>query len=240
MSDLMLFSGNCSAESAQGVRQQLRTSAAERIVPAGVRDDVALAATEFLANAFRAGAEHVNVAIRSRPTLLELRVTDDAPGYPHISPCSPQDTHGRGLSIIVAISENWGCQRHTSSKTVWARFRTAGAPPASVTKLQPAISGMAPRISPAIRIRKRATQAVAIAKIDPSHKAIAGSMTLREVAALFCVHQTTINRWVSEGALNRFPALGRERRFLTDDVQALYQVSLRSQKAKRAGDPAGR
>jgi signal transduction histidine kinase len=92
------------------------------VVPQAKRDDLMLAATELVTNAYNAGANTVDVELRTPPPYLELHVTDNAPGVPLIGHQTVNDTSGRGLLILAALAEQWGFRIEAIGKTVWARF----------------------------------------------------------------------------------------------------------------------
>ena len=45
-----------------------------------------------------------------------------APGLPVPAEPGATDVHGRGLQIIAALADEWGCQPAPLGKTVWARL----------------------------------------------------------------------------------------------------------------------
>lgn len=118
--DMVLHKGRCDEATASTIRRRIR-SAAE--LPTAVVEDVALAATELITNAVRAGARRLVVVICApHRRTLELRVTDDAPGVPVVQHPSSSDAYGRGLRIVASVAVQWGVDAGTSEKTVWARF----------------------------------------------------------------------------------------------------------------------
>jgi anti-sigma regulatory factor (Ser/Thr protein kinase) len=82
--------------------------------------DLELCLSELMANATQAGAQTVTIAIAFREDVVELSVTDDAPGMPVLKTTQPEDEHGRGLQIVAGLCEDWGVRSFGPRKTVWA------------------------------------------------------------------------------------------------------------------------
>lgn len=122
MTFVPLFTGPCDSAVPVAVRRALRAFEATGALSSSVADDLLLAATELVTNAFNAGARTVEVVLQTPPPHLTLDVTDDAPGHPTVGNPSASDTSGRGLLIVAALAEQWGCRPTESGKTVWARF----------------------------------------------------------------------------------------------------------------------
>lgn len=93
-------------------------------------DELEVVMSELLTNAIlHAGsAAHVQCSMDSAGAVA-IAVTDAAPG-----PLAPQQvgehaTHGRGLAIVDAFSEQWGTiDRSDHGKTVWARLAARPLP----------------------------------------------------------------------------------------------------------------
>lgn len=130
MNSLLLFSGPCTEQTAAEVRRTLASAPVTALLPAALREDLILAATELLTNAVRAGATTVDVALDVAPGQVELKVADDAPGRPRRRQPALSDVHGRGLQILDAVAAQWGHRpaagRAAAGKTVWARFALRG------------------------------------------------------------------------------------------------------------------
>lgn len=117
-----LFRGPCDVGAPSAVRQALRAVQATGALSASLADDLLLAATELVTNAVSAGAHTVEVLLDTPPPHVMLDVTDDAPGSPIAGRPTSSDTSGRGLRIVEALSDQWGCRPTESGKTMWARF----------------------------------------------------------------------------------------------------------------------
>lgn len=74
----------------------------------GLADDVVLVVGELLANAVRYGVAPIEVALSVYPGMLVGTVTDHGVELPHIRAVQPEDEHGRGLTIVDEIVDQWG------------------------------------------------------------------------------------------------------------------------------------
>lgn len=118
-----LYSGPAVPAAAAEVRRALEALPRPETLPTGMLADLQLAATELITNAIRAGSPTITVVIAVPPPLLQLEVSDDAEGLPVIGDSGLDATHGRGLSILSAVAERWGVDRHPNDgKTIWAIF----------------------------------------------------------------------------------------------------------------------
>jgi anti-sigma regulatory factor (Ser/Thr protein kinase) len=89
-------------------------------------EEAALLVTELVGNAVRhahplAGG-CILVSWRAEAGRLHMRVTDGGSSLdkPHVRHAGPQDTRGRGLTIVDALASRWGVERTLGSTTVWA------------------------------------------------------------------------------------------------------------------------
>ncbi|MEU9833095.1 ATP-binding protein [Streptosporangium sp. NPDC048047] len=87
-------------------------------------DDVVLAAGELLANAVSYGEPLVRLTLRAEDTALWVEVTDRGPELPRRLNLGLDAVHGRGLTIVEALSDAFGVTPlpDTPGKTVWARW----------------------------------------------------------------------------------------------------------------------
>ncbi len=89
---------------------------------AGVLD---LVLAELLSNAVRVADTDVCLRLRREPGTLVVEVSDDSPREPRVTAgagAGAEQTWGRGLSIVDALSAGWGVDWHgDAGKTVWAR-----------------------------------------------------------------------------------------------------------------------
>jgi Histidine kinase-like ATPase domain len=112
-----------------------RWGAAER------QDDVAVVVSELVTNALRhalpapapaAGSVRwpIQVGLAWPMSGLLCAVSDPSDLLPVPRVADPLDETGRGLHVVAALSDEWGCSEPgPTGKTVWARFVTAAVPP---------------------------------------------------------------------------------------------------------------
>jgi anti-sigma regulatory factor (Ser/Thr protein kinase) len=86
-------------------------------------DDVLLAASELVTNAFEHGERAERVELEYRGGRLTLRVYDVSRKLPELRAPLPAKARSRGLVLIETLSEAWGFERHDRGKYVWAVFR---------------------------------------------------------------------------------------------------------------------
>jgi sodium/proline symporter len=95
----------------------------QRTAPGNLCDDLELVVSELVTNAVRAGTESVGVALSLEGDRIVLRVSDDAGGWPEARDPGVDDTGGRGLPLVSAISSSWGVRLSGTGKVVWAELR---------------------------------------------------------------------------------------------------------------------
>jgi anti-sigma regulatory factor (Ser/Thr protein kinase) len=99
----------------------------ERGIGGETKDAVSLVVDELVSNAVVHSSNPLDLEVSLRPGAIRLQVRDrdscDADLHPQEA--SAIETHGRGLSIVDALSERWGADyRDAEGKTVWAEIRT--------------------------------------------------------------------------------------------------------------------
>ena len=102
---------------ADSLRSELSGPAAE-----GSVELTAVVVSELVTNAVRAGCAAIGVTLQLHRDHLRVVVFDDAPGRPKPQTAGVQDVHGRGLSIVRAVSRAWGLQLAAAGKRVWAEI----------------------------------------------------------------------------------------------------------------------
>ncbi|SFR24765.1 Histidine kinase-like ATPase domain-containing protein [Lentzea waywayandensis] len=87
-------------------------------------EDVQLAVTELVSNAYDHGLHPRRLRLRRVEVSRRLRVeVDDAsPNQPVLGRSRISATRGRGLIIVDKIAEDWGVVRRSIGKTVWAEL----------------------------------------------------------------------------------------------------------------------
>lgn len=86
------------------------------------RADVALVVSELVTNSVRAGAETIEVRLLADNGQIEVRVTDDAAGWPTPRAAGIDDLGGRGLGIVEGLADRWGTLPHEPGKAVTATW----------------------------------------------------------------------------------------------------------------------
>ncbi|SEF30746.1 Anti-sigma regulatory factor (Ser/Thr protein kinase) [Amycolatopsis pretoriensis] len=89
-------------------------------------DDVLLATSELVTNAFEHGERPRRLELAYADGRLTLRVHDAGPLLPELRAPSPAEARSRGLVLVQALSEDWGFERCPGGKFVWAVFRITG------------------------------------------------------------------------------------------------------------------
>jgi anti-sigma regulatory factor (Ser/Thr protein kinase) len=85
-------------------------------------NDVEVVVSELVTNAVLAGSLMLQLYLDSGPGRLRIEVSDDAAGWPARRDTSPADDHGRGLTIVAALSSRWGVRQDGGAKAVWAEL----------------------------------------------------------------------------------------------------------------------
>ncbi|WP_078958975.1 ATP-binding protein [Streptomyces sp. NRRL S-4] len=94
----------------------------------GTARTVALVTAELASNAITHGrlpGRDFRLALVRLPHAVRIEVTDARPErlLPNPSPALPDATAGRGLLIVDAYADRWGCTvRDTCTKTVWGKW----------------------------------------------------------------------------------------------------------------------
>ncbi|MYY08839.1 ATP-binding protein [Streptomyces sp. SID4919] len=89
-------------------------------------DTVALVVSELVTNAVRYGSHPgaaVRVTVDADETRTHVAVTDHARRRPRRRRGAPEDTRGRGLFLLAAVTARWGVTVSPQGKTVWAEVQ---------------------------------------------------------------------------------------------------------------------
>jgi anti-sigma regulatory factor (Ser/Thr protein kinase) len=110
-------------------------------------DTAVLVLSELVTNALRVRAPSdrqvgVRIAYASADGLLRLEVSDAGSGRPEVRHPKADETDGRGLWIVDALSHRWGVSPRAGGigKTVWCELKAPGLPPGPRTKELAAIA----------------------------------------------------------------------------------------------------
>ncbi|MFF6774672.1 ATP-binding protein [Streptomyces sp. NPDC012637] len=83
-------------------------------------DSAALALTELVANVVRhVPGRRCTVLILREPFGLRVEVSDAVPGPVIAKAADPLAEAGRGLVLVEAVTDRWGCTETALGKTVW-------------------------------------------------------------------------------------------------------------------------
>lgn len=86
-------------------------------------DDAELVVGELVANALRHGAGPITLCVGRSDRQLVLAVEDAASAsLPTPRAADPDATNGRGMLLIGALAQRWGCTTGPTSKVVWAEL----------------------------------------------------------------------------------------------------------------------
>lgn len=91
--------------------------------PTDLKDLVLLVVSELVTNAVSQGDGMVRVTLEADDASLLVEVFDSGHRLPSLSDAAPDDTGGRGLHLVDAVSDTWGVREELHGKTVWARLR---------------------------------------------------------------------------------------------------------------------
>ncbi len=129
-----------------------RRLVAERLtgVPGSMLHDALLVVTELVANAVLHGAPPVLLTMDATAAGVRLEVRDHGAGVP-ASVTRPADAlTGRGLSLVGAVTGEWGVRQEQQGKTVWAVLGTA-----PVLDVSPSGWAQEPYDAPGVRVELR-------------------------------------------------------------------------------------
>jgi anti-sigma regulatory factor (Ser/Thr protein kinase) len=101
------------------IRRSLRTLLTGWGVAADAVDDALLVVEELVANVIDHARTRFQLAVRLTGRVLHVAVRDGGAGLPHVHPFDPNALRGRGLQVIAALAQRWGCDPDEHGKTVW-------------------------------------------------------------------------------------------------------------------------
>ena len=88
-------------------------------------DDAALLVTELVANVVDhvGGSDCLTLEATYSEDWLRLAVVDCSPARPEVQQLDPESRRGRGLHMVQALADRWGCEDHRGGKRVWFELR---------------------------------------------------------------------------------------------------------------------
>lgn len=106
------------------IRRSLRALLTGWEIAADVVDDALLVVEELVANVVDHAPTRFQLAVQLTGRVLRVEVRDAGTGLPQIRPFDPNAARGRGLQVINALAQRWGCDRDDSGKTIWVDLAT--------------------------------------------------------------------------------------------------------------------
>lgn len=95
----------------------------------GALYQIMVVVSELSTNAVRHAASDFSVTVLAGERIVFVGVRDSSPSPPVLHASSDLATSGRGLALVDALADRWGCERSGSGKLVWAEFsRDRGQP----------------------------------------------------------------------------------------------------------------
>lgn len=92
-------------------------------------DDAQLLTTELVNNAVVHASSAVRLRLRLTARCLRVEVTDNGTGVLHRQHSRLDDTRGRGLHLVEALSTSWGTAADRGGKVVWFELDRTDVPP---------------------------------------------------------------------------------------------------------------
>ncbi len=96
----------------------------ERLEQWGLEDldyDMSVVLSELVTNSVLHAKTSIVIRV-SRTATIRLEVSDSSPALPNVRTHGLSNTTGRGLYLVAALANAWGCDENKSGKTVWAEF----------------------------------------------------------------------------------------------------------------------
>lgn len=115
---------HCDSRAPATARQQVSEFLDRPDISHDVVNDVVLAVSELVTNAFEAGATSIELRVDVTEQDVTMSVDDDTGGWPTLTSPNPHTTRGRGLAIVAKTAQGWDVERTNHGKKVTARFAT--------------------------------------------------------------------------------------------------------------------
>lgn len=103
-------------------RQAVRATLASLGLGGATVDDILLATSELVTNAFEHGERPDKLEVEYADGRLTLRVFDSGTDRPRLKQPAPASARSRGLQLVHALSDDWGHEFCVGGKYVWAVF----------------------------------------------------------------------------------------------------------------------
>ena len=115
-------------QSAFAARQLMAEAASAWGLSDSVRHDASLAVSELVTNSVMHAGSVVRVRIARLGRGVRVEVGDDNDHLPVVDAACPEDLlanrtmTGRGLALVAATSDRWGCEPKPTGKVIWAEI----------------------------------------------------------------------------------------------------------------------
>ncbi len=102
------------------VRRALRRLLVDWGMSEDVLADALLIVEEFVANVVDHARTGFDITVAWGDAALRLSVRDHCDRPAIIQDFDPGAARGRGLQLVTAVADSWGCEWHPNGKTIWA------------------------------------------------------------------------------------------------------------------------
>lgn len=82
-------------------------------------DEAVLLANELATNAIVHTGKGFVVEVSCFDSTVRIGVVDHDSGTPRVKDALPDDSSGRGLALVEALSDSWGIESRDDGKAVW-------------------------------------------------------------------------------------------------------------------------
>ncbi|MGH9152997.1 MAG: ATP-binding protein [Acidimicrobiales bacterium] len=95
----------------------------QRGFPTEVIDDAVLLTSEAITNAVVHAGTAVDVVVAVDSLTARVEIHDRRPGAAEVVHAAAEAPRGRGLRVVAAVADAWGCRPTGSGKCVWFELR---------------------------------------------------------------------------------------------------------------------
>ncbi|XUL94203.1 ATP-binding protein [Streptomyces galilaeus] len=109
-------------------------------------DDMVLVVSELVTNAVQHGEGPIVMILQQHDDTVLAEIADASPSLPVPHVRSAEGESGRGLSLVEAFSDDWGCRTRRSRRGKWVWCSRSLSPAATSPVGQPALPEAASRV----------------------------------------------------------------------------------------------
>ncbi|WP_063725945.1 ATP-binding protein [Cryptosporangium arvum] len=102
------------------IRRTVRDLLTQWRIGGTAAEDILLVVHELVANVVDHARTPFRLAVKLCGSFVKVSVHDESCRPVVVRELDPLSTRGRGLPLIAAIADKWGCQEQPDGKTVWA------------------------------------------------------------------------------------------------------------------------